>query len=89
MVLETLVGLGIDYDDLAMSILTTIEESIMERMDDVNKNWDGDVDALRAAVVAEMISDMEAKGTRVGRWEASALSKCYYQMYDESLPDVP
>lgn len=73
---------------MAMSILEAIDDAIAEHMDDVEKNWDGDVDAVRAEVVAQTLKDMEAEGTRTSRWEASALLKCYQKIYDEPLPEV-
>ena len=88
MVLETLLGWDVDYDHLAMAILEAIDDAIAEHMDDVENNWDGDVDAVRAEVVAQTLKDMEAEGTRMSRWEASALSKCYQKIYDEPLPEV-
>ncbi len=88
MVLKTLLSLGADYDSLAMDILDTIDETIAKQEKAVEKNWDGNVDAVRAAVVADILKDMKAKGTMVSRWEADALLKCYHQMYDEPLPEV-
>lgn len=86
--LDTLSGMTVDYDDLAMYILDTVDEEIEKRMADVERNWDGDVDAVRADVVAQLLNDMRSKGTRVGRWEAEALSELYHEMHDEPLPAV-
>ena len=87
--LDALSGWDVDYEYQAMDILDTINDAIAERMDDVEMNWDGDVDAIRAEVVAQMASDMEAEGTRTGRWQAGALLECYQEIYDEPLPVVP
>ena len=86
--LETLLNWDVDYDYLARSILEAIEENIEKHRDAIDENWGGDVDAVRAEVVDQTLKYMKAKGTRVGHWEADALSRCYRQMYDEPLPSA-
>ena len=88
MVLKTLFSLGADYDSLAMDILDAVDETIAKQEKAVEKNWAGNVDMVRAAVVADILKDMEAKDTMVSRWEADALLKCYCRMYAEPLPEV-
>ena len=84
--LEVLFDWDIDYDDQAMFMLDTIDEEIEKVMDDVKKNCSGDVDGVRAEVVARTLKDLEEEGTRMARWEAQALQKLYYQYHKRPLP---
>ena len=88
MLLETLFSWDIDYEDMAAFILDTIDKHIMEHTKDVDENWDGSIDALRAAVVAQLLQDMDTRDTRMSRLEANALLKRYHQMYEEPLPSA-
>ena len=85
---DTLVSFDVDYDWLASAILDDINDAMEKNMKNIEKNWDGDVDAVRADVVAQLLKDMNDEGTRSSRWEASALSKLYHEIYDEPLPKI-
>lgn len=86
--LDTLFGLCVDYESLALNTLDVIDETIAKQEKAVEKNWGGDVDAVRAEAVAQILNDLREEGTRTGRWEADALLVCYHRIYDEPLPAV-
>ena len=84
--LESLFDWDIDYEAEAIFMLDTINEEIEKVMDDVRKNWNGDVDGVRAEVVTRTLNDLETEGTRTSRLEAHALRELYYKSYDRPLP---
>ena len=57
--LETLFGWDIDYKAEAIFMLNTIDEEIDKVMNDIWQNCNGDVDGVRAEVVALTLKDLE------------------------------
>ena len=84
--LEALFDWDIDYEAEAIFMLDTIDNEIEKAMEAIRKNCNGDVDGVRAEVVARTLKDLEIEGTRMSRLEAHALQNLYYQSYDAPLP---